>query len=92
MPKGKQPAPKGETPTQKFKRLADKRLAKLLHDFKLLANLAGNNYKGSREDKHFVVSKARIAWEALEALYVGDKSELLNAFQLTPKAAESDEE
>jgi len=54
MPKER--VPNGETREQKFKRLATKRVARILNDLRLLGNLANNSYLYSDEDVRKIFS------------------------------------
>jgi len=46
-----------ETRRQKFKRLAEARTNRILHDLRLLGNLSGPNYQWDKKDVHKIFNK-----------------------------------
>lgn len=56
-----------------FRKLASKRVNKVLNDIRLVANLAAPNYKSSMDQRTRIVTAIRRALDELEAVFAGDK-------------------
>lgn len=63
-----------ETKNQKFCRLVNARLEKVLYTFSLIANLAGPNYKRSTKHVDEITFALRNEIDRLEGIFFADKT------------------
>jgi hypothetical protein len=62
-----------ETPNERFTRLAEARMNKILDGYRLIANLKGSNYKSTQEQRIELIQVLRQGLDELEAVLAGEK-------------------
>lgn len=61
-----------ESKNEKFKRIARRRVNRILNDFRMLGNLKGGNYSSTKEQRDEMLNTIREALFNLESYFAGD--------------------
>ena len=61
-----------ESKNDKFKRIAKRRVNRVLNEFRMLGNLKGSNYSSTKEQRNEMLNTIREAFFNLENYFAGD--------------------
>lgn len=80
-----------ETPNQRFTRLAEARVNKILDGYRLLTNLVGSNYKSDQAQRRELLQVLRNGLDELEAVFAGEKMDQAK-FKFSSSTTETEDE
>lgn len=72
-----------ESKNDKFKRIARRRVNRVLNEFRMLSNLKGSNYSSTKEQRNEMLNTIREAFFNLENYFAGDHKKEKMEFNFT---------